>query len=882
MKECTVPSVDYPTIQSALKDATCDVIQVKAGVYKEKLAITRAVKLLGESAATTVLEGEGTGPIVCITDGAAPVIDGFTVTGGNATTNNGRGGGIYIKGATLTLAHCNIVDNIASSDLNVFGKGGGLYAEATTVPLQIQANNFNNNVGFSVPMHFTVIENKGGGNGGGLALGPGASADITGNTFRGNIGFTRGDDTGFPYLGQTWGGGGIYTEGDTVNIDGNTIADNFGGLRGNVGHGGAVNIASGIVTLTRNKIYRNTALVDGCFGQGGAVNATAQFRSLTITDNDFEGNTGVLSGHSPMPSSFISCGGGAVHIFARVAPPDNISTIRENRFVNNILAQAIVGSGGQGAIIGGGAGALYAARCNTAIFEKNIVRGNVAVENVSLSGSGAFGGGQGGGVVFQAVQNLTVDNNEVTGNATCKRLVNYGAISTNDGGGISVWRSPNAVVTNNLVEGNMGVETATFIAHDDLGIYAVRGGGIYINDVELPDFDGPPNYGSHAVVRGNRVLNNMGVKTLNVIGGAAPAMAMGGGIFVGNIANVEITDNVVRGNVNAETQTPNVYSDYAGIALYKVGALTMKDNIDENNTPYAQPQAWAYRALPRSAETKHFKVGDIECIAISDGHLAYMFPTGFLFGNAPQAELQQALAEFNFPADYWTGTYTCLIIKTGGRCILVDTGPGKAAPSTGHLLQNLQAEGIKPEDIDTVIITHAHPDHIGGNVDNLGKSNFPNARFILWKSEWDFWTINPDLSQLQAPDFFKFNLLIFNGSQLPLIASQVDIITDGTEIAPGVSAIPLPGHTPGQIGIKVASKGEEFLYISDAVLHPIHVAHPEWLSMLDLNAEQTIASRRKLFEMVADTKTVLMGYHFDFPAMGRIVKKGDGWSWESL
>ena len=882
MKECTVPSAEYPSLQSAINDATCDVIQVKAGVYKEKLTITRTVKLQGAGAPTTVIDGEGGGPIVRITDGAAPIIDGFTITGGNATANNGRGGGIYAKGATLTLTHCHIVDNIASSDVNVFGKGGGLYAEATTAPLHIQANNFQGNVAFSVPLHLTVVENQGGGNGGGLAIGPGASADIIGNTFRGNIGFTRGDDTGFPYLGQTWGGGGIYTEGDTVNVDGNTIADNFGGLRGNVGHGGAVNIASGVVTLSRNQMLRNTALADGSFGQGGAVNATAQFRSLTITDNDFEGNTGVLSGHSPLPNAFISCGGGAVHIFARVAPPDNVSTIRENRFVNNILAQAIVGTGGQGAIIGGGAGALYAARAATVVFEKNIVRGNVAVENVCLSGSGAFGGGQGGGVVFQAVQNLTVDGNEVSGNATCKRLVNYGAIATNDGGGISIWRSPNAVITNNLVTGNMAVETATFIARDDLGIYVARGGGIYINDVELPDFDGPPNYGSHAVVRGNRVLNNLGVKVLNAIGGAAPAMIMGGGIFVGNISNVEITGNEVRGNVNTEAQTPNVYSDYAGISLYKVGALTMKDNIDENNTPYAQPQAWATRALPRPAETKRFKVGDIECIAVSDGHLAYMFPTGFLFGNAPQAELQQALIDFNFPADYWVGTYTCLVIKTGGRCILVDTGPGNAAPSTGHLLQNLRAEGIQPEDIDTVIITHAHPDHIGGNVDNMGKTHFPKARFLMWKSEWEFWTLRPDLAPLQAPDFFKFNLLIFNGSQLPLIASQLDTIDDEAEIAPGVSAVPLPGHTPGQIGIKVASQGEQLIYLSDTALHPIHVAHPEWLSMLDLYAEQTIASRRKLFEMVADTKTALMGYHFDFPAMGRIVKKGTGWGWESL
>src|SRR3989304_1115572 len=153
-------------------------------------------------------------------------------------------------------------------------------------------------------------------------------------------------------------------------------------------------------------------------GKAAPVKGARQFHPRTTLDNDFEGNTGLVSAHSPLANSFISCGGAAVHIFARVAPPDNVITVRGNRFIKNVLAQSVIGAGGQGAISGGGAGAMYAARCNTVIFEKNIVRGNVAVENVCLSGSGAFGGGQGGGLVVQASQSGTVNHNEKIGKAS--------------------------------------------------------------------------------------------------------------------------------------------------------------------------------------------------------------------------------------------------------------------------------------------------------------------------------------------------------------------------------------------------------------------------------------------------------------------------------
>ncbi|MFQ6115833.1 MAG: MBL fold metallo-hydrolase [bacterium] len=128
-------------------------------------------------------------------------------------------------------------------------------------------------------------------------------------------------------------------------------------------------------------------------------------------------------------------------------------------------------------------------------------------------------------------------------------------------------------------------------------------------------------------------------------------------------------------------------------------------------------------------------------MAVSDGTHAYSNPATLLFANAPKGHLEQALREHNLqPKQWveWVSPYTCLLINTGRYQVLVDTGAGGLVPSTGNLLQNLRMEGIDPEDIDTVIITHGHPDHIGGNTDSEGKPAFPSARYVMWKHEWDF------------------------------------------------------------------------------------------------------------------------------------------------
>lgn len=162
-------------------------------------------------------------------------------------------------------------------------------------------------------------------------------------------------------------------------------------------------------------------------------------------------------------------------------------------------------------------------------------------------------------------------------------------------------------------------------------------------------------------------------------------------------------------------------------------------------------------------------------------------PAKFLFANAPKERCEQALHEHNLhPGQWkeWKSPYICMIVNTGKHLVLVDTGADGLDSNTGKLIQNLQTQGIKPEDIDTVILTHGHPDHIGGNTDVEGKPAFPNACYVMWKDEWDFWTSGQ--AELKLDEHGKEVLLKFARKNLPPIQGQLDLVDHETEIVPGI------------------------------------------------------------------------------------------------
>ncbi len=289
-----------------------------------------------------------------------------------------------------------------------------------------------------------------------------------------------------------------------------------------------------------------------------------------------------------------------------------------------------------------------------------------------------------------------------------------------------------------------------------------------------------------------------------------------------------------------------------------------------------------------SSEIYHFKVGAFECIVVSDGIHTYAPPTfpppaTFLFSNAPRNQLEQTLRKHNIQPDQWTewiSPYNCLLINTGEYLVLVDTGANGLSQSTGRLIQNLKANGIEPEDIDIVIITHCHPDHINGITLDNGELTFPNARFAMWKGEWDFWILGEAEAKLNEK--FRDALLSFVRKNLPSIQDRLDLIEHEREILPGIQAISAPGHTPGHMALLISSEGKQLLNIVDTVLHPIHLDRPEWCATVDFSPDQVVATRRHLLHRAAAENSLVLAFHFPFPGLGHILQKGENWEWQPI
>jgi glyoxylase-like metal-dependent hydrolase (beta-lactamase superfamily II) len=277
-----------------------------------------------------------------------------------------------------------------------------------------------------------------------------------------------------------------------------------------------------------------------------------------------------------------------------------------------------------------------------------------------------------------------------------------------------------------------------------------------------------------------------------------------------------------------------------------------------------------------------FTVGMFECFAVSDGTNVYTDPAPLLFANAPTAQLEQALHIYHIqPAEWveWTNTYTCLLIATGTHHVLVDTGAGSLAPTTGMLLQNLRALGVTPLAVDTVILTHGHPDHIGGTIDALGNQVFPHARFVMWRTDWEFWTM--PVEQAQGNPMLEFMVPFAHQHLLPL-RDRIDLLDHETEIVPGVQAIAAPGHTPGHLALAIASGDQHLLHLADAVCHPMHVEHPEWVMAVDMLPEQAVTSRRQLLQRAIDEQSLVSAFHLPFPGIGHVIAAGAHWQWQPL
>jgi len=278
-----------------------------------------------------------------------------------------------------------------------------------------------------------------------------------------------------------------------------------------------------------------------------------------------------------------------------------------------------------------------------------------------------------------------------------------------------------------------------------------------------------------------------------------------------------------------------------------------------------------------AAQLKSFAVDEIQCVALKDGTLNY--PPEWFFSNVNQDEVKNSLRDHNLPADHVESPYTCLLVRSGRHRVLIDTGADGLAPTTGNLGKGLAAAELKPAEVTHVILTHAHPDHIGGVLDESGKLAFANAQYVMSRTEWDFWMGTPDFSQTKLDPMMQEMMLGATQRNLPPLKPHMELVEGEKEVVPGVSVIPSPGHTPGHLAVFIGSGKGQLLQMADAVLHPLHLEHPTWRSMFDLDPDNAGQTRRRLLDRVTADGVEVLAYHFPFPGRGQIERSGPAWKW---
>lgn len=279
---------------------------------------------------------------------------------------------------------------------------------------------------------------------------------------------------------------------------------------------------------------------------------------------------------------------------------------------------------------------------------------------------------------------------------------------------------------------------------------------------------------------------------------------------------------------------------------------------------------------PAGAVIRH-RIGDIEVLALADGFGPV--PTNVLLGLKDDAA-RRAAALAHKPHDPVNTiiSINAYVIRTGSRTILVDAGAGNAmGPTLGALHNSLVLAGIAAGDIDTVFLTHGHVDHVGGLTGPAGERLLPNAQLVAAEAEWAF--THDEAVFAAIPEAFRPSILASRAQLAPYAGGREMLsMNKQSEIAPGVTAIPLPGHTPGHMGLEIASNGASLVIWGDIVHAPAYqFSHPDWSVAFDSDATTAIASRTRMFDMAATNDSMVAGMHLDFPALGYVERRDDAY-----
>ena len=320
-----------------------------------------------------------------------------------------------------------------------------------------------------------------------------------------------------------------------------------------------------------------------------------------------------------------------------------------------------------------------------------------------------------------------------------------------------------------------------------------------------------------------------------------------------------------------------------GATLAATSLLGACGRPDEEPTATAAAAPPAPEGPPRPPAHR-FRLGEFEVVTISDAGAVIDGPWPIVGEDRPAAEVERLMQESLLPEKKFRPGFTPMLIQTRRELILFDTGNGPNGfvprPYGGWLAEQLGPAGFTPEQVDVVVLSHLHPDHVGGMMEN-GRPLFPRARYVTGKVEYDHWA-KTDYSSVSPEDNVHVTSRLFQSNVKP-VAERFSFVRPGDDVAPGIRAVEAYGHTPGHLAFHIESAGQRLLFWGDCAHHEVaSLAHPEWHALFDMNKEQGAATRKRIYDMAARERLLVIGYHTSFPSVGYVQKGGSAYRWLPL
>jgi glyoxylase-like metal-dependent hydrolase (beta-lactamase superfamily II) len=277
------------------------------------------------------------------------------------------------------------------------------------------------------------------------------------------------------------------------------------------------------------------------------------------------------------------------------------------------------------------------------------------------------------------------------------------------------------------------------------------------------------------------------------------------------------------------------------------------------------------------------RVGNVEIVELTDAHVRFPVPVRQLFPGVSEenwAAYRERYPDAFYDADVWHGHFGGQLVRSGGQTIVVDTGFGPTPRDLfdnqpGAFLDDLRGQGVSPEDVDVVFITHAHPDHVGWNTTADGKLTFPKARYLMHQADWDAF----HTAEVQSALPYSY----VDQTITPLKKlGALELLTGERSLTPEITAIPAPGHTPGHMALLITSAGERGIILGDTMGHPLQATEPDIPFSFDGDQSTAAATRKKFLDDLEESGSIGVVCHFPGSGIGRVIRLEGKRYWQGI